>query len=130
MFAPGTDTLLGVGSTTQSGHGVGGVDGVQEDRLELRKFRKFKSVSSQGELKRLGPPLNNRNMFLLLHVIYCSETLQIFVQDSLLPVCIRTRTELYLNGTWLTSNEGWLKVQLLKKKKIKILQYVPGSCQH
>lgn len=36
MFASCTDTLLGVGSTTQPGHWVGWINGVEEDGFELR----------------------------------------------------------------------------------------------
>ena len=39
VFASRTDTLLGVGGTTQPGHRVGGIDGVEEDGLELREER-------------------------------------------------------------------------------------------
>lgn len=37
VFASCTNTLLRVGSTTQLGHGVGRINGVKEDWLELRK---------------------------------------------------------------------------------------------
>lgn len=39
VFASGTDALLGVGGTPQLGHGVGRVDGVEEDGLELVRQR-------------------------------------------------------------------------------------------
>lgn len=35
VLAAGADALLGVGGAAQPGHGVGRVDGVQEDGLEL-----------------------------------------------------------------------------------------------
>lgn len=40
VFASSTDALLGVGGTPQFGHGVGGVDGVEEDGFELKVQKK------------------------------------------------------------------------------------------
>lgn len=37
VFASCTDTLLGVCSTSQLGHWVGWINGVEEDGLELRE---------------------------------------------------------------------------------------------
>lgn len=37
VFSSGADALLRVGSAAKLGHGVGRIDGVQEDWLELRE---------------------------------------------------------------------------------------------
>lgn len=36
MFAPSSDALLSIGSSVQFSHGVGGVNGIEEDGLELK----------------------------------------------------------------------------------------------
>lgn len=56
MFAPCTNTLLGVSSTLQPGHGMGRIDGIEKDGLELNGMHKKQihelcSESKCGESK-------------------------------------------------------------------------------
>ncbi len=47
MFTSCTDTLLSVGGTAQPSHGVGRIDGVEEDGFELRE-------ENNNEIYKLG----------------------------------------------------------------------------